>query len=99
MQRRAGCDNPTLQPACVLAVQLGSGPDAIVLCWQAATIAVSVYLNSEPEHGEASTKALAATLRKRLSLERISVPPFMCKLQVRMKSMPPQDIFCSDSIS
>ena len=62
-----------------------------MLCWQVATIAVSVYLNSEPEPGEASTKALAATLRKRLLLERTSVPPYVHRLQVRVKPVPARE--------
>ena len=79
---------PFPYPACMLAAQLGCGPDADTLCWQAASIAVSMYLKSEPEPGEVSTKALAATLCKRLSLERTSVPPYVCKLQVQMDPMP-----------
>ena len=41
-----------------------------VLCLQTAFVAVSAYLHCEAEPGDGSTKALAATLRKRMLLAR-----------------------------
>ena len=58
-----------------------------MLCWQAAFAAVSAYLHCTPEPGDTSTKALAATLRKRLSLAPDLTPPYVRKLQVRLGPM------------
>ena len=45
-------------------------------------MAVGAYLHCEHEPGDASLMALAATLRKRLSQARESVPPYVHELQV-----------------
>ena len=56
--------------------------------WQMAFMGISAYLNAEPEPGDASAKALLATLRKRLSLSRNLVSPHARYFQVRMQTMP-----------
>ena len=58
-----------------------------VLCWQAAFVAVYAYLHSEPEPGETSTKAMVATLRKRLTPARETLSLSGRKLQVRIHAV------------
>ena len=58
-----------------------------ILCSQAAFVAVYAYLHSEPEPGETSTKAMVATLRKRLTPAHETLSLFGRKLQVRIHAV------------
>lgn len=67
-------------------MQLGCGPDA-KKCWQVSCVAVSAYLHSKLAPGDTSTMALVATLRKRLSLARVSMPAHVRQLQVQKETI------------
>ena len=56
-----------------------------MLFWQAAFAAISAFLHCTPEPSNTSTRSLAATLRKRLSLAPDLTPPYVRKLQVRLE--------------
>ena len=62
----------------------------ILPCWQVGYIAISACLQCEPEPGDIRAMALLATLRKRLSLARASLPGYVRELQVRMEHVPCQ---------
>ena len=51
---------------------------------------MGAYLHCEHEPGDTSLKALAATMRKRLSQPRESVPPYLHQLQVHGEPVPAQ---------
>ena len=54
-----------------------------MLWWQVAFIAVHACVHCGPESGDNSVKALVATLRKRLSAARESLPPCVRNVQVQ----------------
>ena len=56
-----------------------------------AFIAVSVCVHCKAEHNDTSVKALVATLRKRLSAARDSLPPTVLNLQVQRWSLQVQN--------